>query len=84
MLSHDKINKSRNACETIMLGFTLVVAVCSLYTYSIFLKACKRKSVLMEENSLQLDELNKRVARKKVEFLKKRRAALYVPSRTEG
>ena len=24
MLSHDKINKSRNACETIMLGFTLL------------------------------------------------------------
>ena len=35
----------------------------------------------MEENSLQLHELNKRVARKRVEYLKKRRAALYLRER---
>ena len=37
----------------------------------------------MEENSLQLHELNKRVAeaRKKVEYLKKKRTALYFRER---
>ena len=41
----------------------------------------KKRSVLIEGNSLQLDELNKRVARKRVEYLKKRRAALYLRER---
>ena len=61
--------RSQNAYETII---CLVLRCCMFVIHVQNIFKSKKRWVLMEENSLQLDDLNNHVARKRVEYLKKK------------